>query len=245
MQNKIDPRSKIVPMLVFSSLAVLLDRPVSLACLLLLALLIALLLHSPRQIITKALVYLLPLGLLLSFIYSLAQPGDTWLALGRLTLMSKQGAELALLLVLRMLLIIISAAWLAKESPRRVVQGLIQWRIPYEIAFMVVIGLRFLPLLREEMSGSLTAIQLRGVDLRRLPLFKSISVYTYLLLPVLAQAIFRARQLSLSLELRGFRAYPSRSSFFVLRLSWFDYLVQIGAVLFLAGMLLAHSCGNL
>lgn len=242
---KLDPRTKIISMLVFSSLAVLLSSLSSLACLFLLALLIGLLLSSPRQIIRKALTYLLPLGLLFSFIYSVAQPGDAWLALGSVTILGKEGVMMALRLVLRMMVIITSAAWLVGESPRRLVQGLIQWRLPYEIAFMVVIGLRFLPLLREEMSGSLTVIQLRGVDLRRLPLCKYISVYTYLLLPVLAQAIFRARQLSLSLELRGFRAYPKRSSFFVLKLSRYDYLGQGGAVLFLVLVLLAHGCGTL
>jgi len=230
-------------MLVFSSLALLLNRLTSLACLLLLALVIGLLLGSPRQIIEKALAYVLPLGLLLAFIYSLAQPGDTWLALGSITFLNKQGAEKALLLVLRLMVIITSASWLAKESPRRIVQGLIQWHMPYEIAFMVVIGLRFLPLLREEMSSSLTVIQLRGVDLRRLPPFKAISVYTYLLLPVLAQAIYRARQLSLSLELRGFRAYPRRSSLFVLKQTWKDGLVQVGAVVLFIGVLVVHNYG--
>jgi len=245
MKNNIDPRSKIILMLVFSSLALLLNRMISMAGLLLTVLMISFLLSSPRQIIKKALVYVLPLGLLLAFIYSLAQPGDAWLALGSLTLLSKQGAEKALLLILRLIVIIASAAWLAKESPRRVVQGLIQWRMPYEIAFMVVIGLRFLPLLWEEMSGSLTVIQLRGLDLRRLPPFKAISVYTYLLLPALAQAIFRARQLSLSLELRGFRAHPKRSSLFTLKLTRLDGVVQAGSVVLFIGVLLGHALGYL
>jgi energy-coupling factor transport system permease protein len=42
-------------------------------------------------------------------------------------------------------------------------------RIPYEIAFMVSVAIRFLPLLTDEIKNVVTAVQLRGIELDKIP----------------------------------------------------------------------------
>jgi len=130
-------------------------------------------------------------------------------------------------ILLRMATLIMSGAAIASCGARRGIQGLIQLKLPYEIAFMVYIALHFIPLLGEEIKDSLTAIQLRGVDIRRLPLRRRVRVYSYLFLPVIGASLVRAQDIACGLELRGFRAYPTRTALRRLHLCARDIMVML------------------
>jgi len=134
--------------------------------------------------------------------------------------------------ILRMMIIIVSATIMRGSSSREIIQALVQWKIPYEIAFMVSLAIRFLPILRDEAKDVFTAIQLRGIEVEELSLYKRFKVYSYLFMPVLSGVIYRARELSTSIESRGFRAYPERTSYIKLRLSLKDYILMITSMLF-------------
>ena len=60
-------------------------------------------------------------------------------------------------------------AVLATFSSRDFILGLVQWKVPYEPAFMVFIALRFLPVFRDELVKVVTAVQLREADLEKVP----------------------------------------------------------------------------
>ena len=83
---------------------------------------------------------------------------------------------------------------------------------------MVSIGLRFIPMMRDEFRDSLTAIQLRGVVIKELRLRKRFRLYSYLLLPVIAASLQNARELAMSMEMRAFRAMRERTSYYSLAL---------------------------
>jgi energy-coupling factor transport system permease protein len=99
---------------------------------------------------------------------------------------------------------------------------------------MVCVGIHFIPLLTQEMQDSLTAVQLRGIDLKNIPVRRRVKVYTYIFLPAAGSAVIKAQDLAASMELRGFRAYPTRTSLIVLRMNAADYAVSIAAAV-LAG----------
>jgi len=86
-------------------------------------------------------------------------------------------------------------------------------KVPYEIAFMVSIAVRFLPIFRNEMIDMVTALQLRGIDLKKLGYREKIKVYQYLLLPITTNSILMAKELATAMEMRGFRAYAQRTSY--------------------------------
>jgi len=146
--------------------------------------------------------------------------------------------------ILRMSIIIFTAAIVASSNYREVVQGLVQLRIPYELAFMVSVAIRFLPLLKEEFTDVLTAIQLRGVDLKRIPLKKRLKVYSYILMPVIAGAVNKAHKLSIAMETRAFRAYPSRTSYLVLKLAVKDYIFMAFVFLFTISVFISYYVFN-
>jgi energy-coupling factor transport system permease protein len=89
---------------------------------------------------------------------------------------------------------------------------------------MVLLAIKFLPILMEEITDSVTAIQLSGADLRRIPLKKKISLYTYIFMPVVTVTLMRARQISIAMESRAFRAYPARTYYHQLVMKPIDWL---------------------
>ena len=241
-----DPRARLALVFALSSLGVFINDPWWLAGIFLLTLFTAWGFGGNWYVLKKTLPWVLSLLILFAFLQSLTRCGEpVFLALGRLTLLTGRGISEAVQFALRVLIIVVSASVLARETSRRIVQALVQMRIPYELAFMTSVGVRFLKVLRDEMGNSLVAMQLRGVELKKIPLVKRLPIYTYLLLPVLSGAIFKARQLSLSVELRGFKLHYQRSSYFRLSLMPHDWLVIIASFLAAVLVLAAYFSRNL
>jgi len=110
-----------------------------------------------------------------------------------------------------MVIIFCSGAVMAREDSRRVINSLIQMKVPYVFCFSLFAALRFIPLFGEAFAQALTALQLRGVDLRRVPWRQKLRLYSALLVPVLAETLARAENLAAVMEARGFGALPQRT----------------------------------
>ena len=151
--------------------------------------------------------------------------GTVLLEAGGVVLLTSGGITGGALVLLRMCILLISGAAIASCGARRNIQALIQLKMPYEIAFMVCVGLHFIPLMAQELQDSLIAVQLRGIDLKNIAVRKRLRVYTYIFLPAAGSAIIKAQDLAASIELRGFRAYPRRTSLTVLRMRVLDYII--------------------
>jgi energy-coupling factor transport system permease protein len=238
-----DPRTKLAAILCITTLAVLYNTPGRLGLLLAASLVLLLLFGlDPR----RAWGYLRPflyLFLVLFAIQVIFTPGgEVLLAAGRAPLITARGLEAGASVVLRLLVVITIAVLLTTASPRDFVLGLVQMGMPYEVAFMVEVAMRFLPVFQEELVNVVTAIQLRGVDLRRVPRGEKLALYRSLLLPVIYGALLKAQQLSEAMEARGFRAYPRRTYLRRLQFGRSDYVLipsLLAATLALAWLALA------
>ena len=72
--------------------------------------------------------------------------------------------ELGAMLSLRLLIIIMSALILLTGPPRDYLLAMVQCRLPYELAYMVILAFHFFPILREESQDVYYSIQLRDRD---------------------------------------------------------------------------------
>ncbi len=115
-------------------------------------------------------------------------------------------------------------------------QGLLKCKIPYDLAFMVCIGLRFIPILSEEIKDTFIAIQIRGINIKKLKLKKKLELVSITLMPVVIGTIDKSKKLSASIESRGFRRYPTRTSIYELRFSLKDYFL-IWIIIGLSGLI--------
>ncbi len=239
--NDIDPRTKIVQVLILSTLG-LIYNDISVLSLILFAAIVIALINNVNLISTLVkLKRLLKIIVLIALIQSLlTNAGAPVLKIGSLTILTDYGILRALEFILRMVIIIISAAIITTSSSREIIQGLIQWHCPYEIAFMVSVAIRFLPIFKEEMTDMVTAIQLRGIELKKVKLNKKIQVYKYILTPITINSVTKAKELAAAMEMRGFRAYPERTSCMVLKMRAVDYIIIVLSIA-AALLLLAQS----
>jgi energy-coupling factor transport system permease protein len=111
------------------------------------------------------------------------------------------------------------------------IQGIVQFGLPYEFAFMTAVGIKFMPLLVEEFKDTYTAIQLKGIEIKSLPLIERFKISSYILTPVIASTINKGKKLSISVESRGFRVYDKRTSLVNLKFCNIDYLLILFTVI--------------
>jgi len=231
--SKLDPRTKIAIVLSLSTLSLIYDDISMLIVILSVSCLCSVLMNSNLIAILVRLKKLICVMAAIAIVQSLfTKTGNTILKIGTVTLLTDYGIVKSLEFVLRLGIIIVSAAIITTSSSREIVQGLVQWRCPYEIAFMVSVAIRFLPIFKEEMTDMVIAIQLRGIDLKRVKLKKKIKVYKYILFPIVTNSILKAKELSTAMEMRGFRAYPSRTSYMTLKMQNTDYIIIVISFVF-------------
>ncbi len=225
-ENELDPRSKLCIVFALSSVAVFVQKIWLLALILMLGMVLTYLLGENLHLF-KRFGRIIWLFVGIAVIQSIFTPeGISLIVIGKIRLLTVGGLEKGVCFLLRIMAIIVPASIMISTGTREIIQGLVQWKVPYEIAFMVSLAIRFLPLLSEEIKDTFIAIQLRGIELDKIPLGKRLRMYSYLFMPVLSGVILKARELSTALETRAFRAFPRRTSYRVLKLQNQDYLVM-------------------
>ena len=229
-----DPRVVFALAFVLSSFAVIIREDLLLMSgLLLISVICAGIIGVDFRSLLRRLKRLFQMLLIVSVLRSVFAPsGTVLLELWGVALLTAGGISTGLLVLLRLGLFITSGAMFTCYTARTLVQGMVQIKMPYEIAYMVSVGVRFIPQLAEELKDSLTALQLRGVIIEELKLKKKLSLYTYLMLPVIVSSMQSAKELAMSMEMRAFRAERNRTSFFTLSLKPSDIAMLYGVLAF-------------
>lgn len=221
----LDPRIKLLILAVASTLAVVssdIPRMLALLALVLIVLLLGGVGPSPMLRQTRHLLGMIGAIFLLQCLF--VRGGAPLLSAGGLTLVTVGGLETAALVAIRLVIILLSALIVLTGDSRDYLLALTQIKVPYEIAFMVLAALRFIPLIRQQATDVLYAVQMRGVRLKKTSLRNKAAVYISVMVPIAAGAIRRSEQMSIAMEARGFRALPCRSSMRSLRLKARDLI---------------------
>ena len=227
---KPDPRVIFVLIFVLSTFALLIREDVmAMGFLLAFSLALALALRVRLGRILGRLKRLMWVMVLVVLARSLFMPaGAVLVSAWDIPLLTTGGLAMGALVVLRLLIFIVSAALLTIYRTRALIQAMVQMRLPYELAYMVSIALRFVPQFAENLRDSLIALQLRGIVIEELKLPRRLSLYTYLLLPAIVSALQQAKELAMSMEMRAFRAMPARISYYKLTLKGRDVMMLLG-----------------
>jgi len=223
---KADPRVTILFVLLLSTFSVIFRNPLHMLPLFTSAFIAVLLSRAPLFKLLRRLRGVWVMLIFVTLLQTLA--AQDWLA----------GLMIAATVLQRLVILLLGGALLASYAGHVLVQALLQLRMPYQLAFMLSIGLRFVPLFGESFRDSLNAMQLRGVDFRKLKLRTRMKIYTWLLLPTIASGVQQARKLAMAMELRGFGAHDTRTAYAPLHMRWFDCLALAGVVLWAAGIIL-------
>lgn len=110
--------------------------------------------------------------------------------------------------------------------------------VPVEqFSLMIVIAIRFIPTIVQELDRILLAQKARGLDLADLPLPKRMLSYIPILVPLLFTTIQRAEQLTNAIDARAYGNGKRRTNYIQLKLLSLDYIAG-GIVIFFALILL-------
>ncbi|MBM4392826.1 MAG: energy-coupling factor transporter transmembrane protein EcfT [Deltaproteobacteria bacterium] len=209
-----DPRGRVLLVALVGVLAVCLDRPASLALLLLAS--AAPVLGRPPAPRELAQGVMLALGIAWSTVLSQGlfyseQPRVAFFTLGPITLW-REGAVHGLVQSLRFLAVTTAGVSLARSTPAdRLYLGLLGLRVPFGVAFLVATALRFVPEAAREWATVRQARARRGRPVYRRAPWAWLALEAAMLAPVLARSLRRARALAESLDARGFDpAVPRR-----------------------------------
>ncbi|MFC1898172.1 energy-coupling factor transporter transmembrane component T family protein [Candidatus Cloacimonadota bacterium] len=149
------------------------------------------------------------------------------------------GLEYGVAASLRFLLIVIIAGLLFDIPYYDYLLAFRAWKLPYEISFLVATVIHFIPIFGRQFKRSQEALFLRGIELSKLPLITRSKAFISLIFPVVARAISEVRYRAISLELRAFRLYSTRTYLYQQKLKWWDWVVQVGVVILFGSCILS------
>ncbi|MDN5346979.1 MAG: energy-coupling factor transport system permease protein [Clostridia bacterium] len=230
--HTLDPRAKIGGLLLYSVALVLAPR-FSVALEISLPLILAAILAGvPGSFFWRQVKPLLPFLALALVFHAALTPGQEILFTAGPFAFSREGAERAALACLRVAGLVLGAGMVtATTSPLRLTDGLEAILKParrlglpvQEMALMLSLAVRFIPLLLEEAAKIRLAQEARGADFsgrleKRLKLFMAMAI------PLFISIFRRAEDIAQAMEARCYRADKERTRMHILRLRFNDYI---------------------
>lgn len=164
----------------------------------------------------KAILFLL----LITVVFNLfLTPGTPLVSLWKLTI-TTEGLRMAITMVIRLTLLIIgSSVMTLTTTPNNLTDGMEKmlrplkvFKVPvHEVAMMMSIALRFIPILLEETDKIMKAQLARGADFESGNLLKRAKALVPILVPLFISAFRRANDLAMAMEARCYRGGEGRT----------------------------------
>lgn len=158
--------------------------------------------------------------LLITVVFNLfLTPGEPLVRIWRLTV-SAEGLELALTMAVRLVMLVVgSSVMTLTTTPNNLTDGMEKgmrplklFRVPvHEVAMMMSIALRFIPILLEETDKIMKAQIARGADFESGNLIRRAKALVPLLVPLFISAFRRANDLAMAMEARCYRGGDGRT----------------------------------
>lgn len=169
-------------------------------------------------------------------------PGTAVVRIWKLTV-TWEGIVIALTMAVRLTLLIIgSSVMTLTTTPNNLTDGMEKmlrplkiFKIPvHEVAMMMSIALRYIPILLEETDKIMKAQMARGADFESGNLFRRAKAMVPLLVPLFISAFRRANDLAMAMEARCYRGGEGRTKMKPLIYRKRDYMAYLTILLYLA-----------
>lgn len=164
----------------------------------------------------RAIVFLLLITVVFNMFLT---PGEALIQIWKLTI-TKEGLRLAIMMVVRLSFLIVgSSVMTLTTTPNNLTDGMEKLMNPlrkikvpvHEIAMMMSIALRFIPILLEETDKIMKAQIARGADFESGNIIKKAKAMVPLLVPLFISAFRRANDLAMAMEARCYRGGEGRT----------------------------------
>ena len=175
--------------------------------------------HVPFKFMVKGMRAMLFL-LLITVVFNLfLTPGEALVSVWKLTI-TKEGLQTAVTMAVRLTMLVIgSSVMTLTTTPNNLTDGMERgmrplkiFKIPvHEVAMMMSIALRFIPILLEETDKIMKAQIARGADFESGNIIKRAKALVPLLVPLFISAFRRANDLAMAMEARCYRGGEGRT----------------------------------
>ena len=217
--HRLDPRVKLIATIVFIISLFLVDNFWGYLTAGLFLVFSIRLSHVPFKFMVKGMKAILFL-LIFTVIFNLfLTPGQPLVSIWRLTI-TREGLETAVKMAIRLSFLIIgSSVMTLTTTPNNLTDGMESLMKPlrrlhvpvHEIAMMMSIALRFIPILLEETDKIMKAQMARGADFESGNLIQKAKSLVPLLVPLFISAFRRASDLAMAMEARCYRGGEGRT----------------------------------
>lgn len=155
---------------------------------------------------------------------------------------TREGLDLSILMAIRLIYLIVgSSVMTLTTTPNSLTDGLEKGlgflkyiKVPvHEIAMMMSIALRFIPILLEETDKIMKAQMARGADFTSGGIIARAKAMIPLLVPLFISAIRRATDLAMAMEARCYHGGEGRTKMKPLKYKKADYIVYVCCILYL------------
>ncbi len=241
--HRLDPRVKLAGTLIFILSLFLFDNFWGYLCAAAFLAAMIRLSRVPFRYMIKGMKSILFLLLLTVGFNLFLTPGEALVSVWKLRI-TREGVALALQMTARLSMLIIGSSIMTlTTTPNNLTDGIEKGlrpltflRVPvHEIAMMMSIALRFIPILMEETDKIMKAQTARGADFESGGLFKKAKAMVPLLVPLFISAFRRANDLAMAMEARCYRGGKGRTKMKPLVYKKRDILAYLALFAYLAG----------
>lgn len=246
MIHKLDPRTKLMATLVYILSLFVFRNVAGFAAVTLWLALVIWLSKVPFGYMVKGLKAIVII-LLITVVFNLfLTPGETLVSFWKLRI-TEEGLKNAALMTVRLIYLILGSSILTlTTTPNQLTDGLEKSLKPlnkihvpvHEIAMMMSIALRFIPILIEETDKIMKAQLARGADFESGNLVKKAKSMVPLLVPLFISAFRRANDLALAMEARCYHGGEGRTKMKPLRYKRVDLIVYLAVAGYFVAVIL-------
>ena len=217
--HRLDPRVKLLGTLLFIVALFLYKNPAGYALGLVFLLSVIKLSHVPLKFITKGLKGIMIVLVFTVLINLFLTPGTAVVSFWKLTI-TYEGIGVALTMLFRLTMLIMGSSIVTlTTTPNNLTDGLEKglgflkiFRVPVgDVAMMMSIALRFIPILMEETDRIMKAQLARGADFESGNIVKKAKALVPVLVPLFVSAFRRAGDLAMAMEARCYRGGDGRT----------------------------------
>ena len=244
--HRLDPRVKLMGTLCYIISLFILKNIYGYAIAAVFLFLVIALCHVPVRFMVRGLKAIILLLLIAGFFNLFFTPGEVLWTWKKLTI-TKEGIIMASTMVIRLALLIMGSSIMTlTTTPSNLTDGMEKglsflklFKVPvHEIAMMMSIALRFIPILLEETDKIMKAQMARGADFDSKNIIKKAKALVPLLVPLFVSAFRRANDLALAMEARCYRGGEGRTKMKPLSYKKRDFLGYLVILVYMLTVIL-------
>ncbi len=246
--HRMDPRMKIILMLLYIIMIFLAHTIYSYAAVLLSAVVLVIISRIPWKLILRGVKPLIFIIVFTGIINVFWTEGEDLLFQWGVVAVYREGIEFAVFMIVRIVTLILGTGVLLSytTSPialtdgiERLLSPLKKIKVPvHEFSMMMSIALRFIPTLMEETDKIMSAQKARGADFTTGSIMQRARALIPVFIPLIVSAFRRADELAVAMECRCYHGGEGRTRMTQLHLHGVDFLM-LAVIIFMGAVIVA------